>query len=332
MKAKKKKRSRRIIRVLLALLLLIVVGLSILLYAPVKTLASLEKVDDFPLYVMRYHGTYFFDLFAEEGTDWVVYRKIYEKVNPDACTSFAALNPESEGVFGRNFDWMHRASLLLFTDPPNGYASVSMVDLFYLGLEGMQEIGWSRRFTLLGAPYATIDGMNECGVAIGQNAVPKREISKDPNKPTLLNSQLARLVLDHAKDVNEAIALITQYNAEFVIPVHFHIADASGNSAVVEYTNGKIDVVRNDNPWQVSTNFLISEKNKPDCWRYNLANESLSKTNGKMSQDEAMGVLEAAKLGNTVWSVVYNLSTGRVQLAMGKDYDKVHNFKLEMGK
>ncbi|MHC4070347.1 MAG: carcinine hydrolase/isopenicillin-N N-acyltransferase family protein, partial [Planctomycetota bacterium] len=172
----------------------------------------------------------------------------------------------------------------------------------------------------------------ECGVAIGQNAVPKREISKDPNKPTLLNSQLARLVLDHAKDVNEAIALITQYNAEFVIPVHFHIADASGNSAVVEYTNGKIDVVRNDNPWQVSTNFLISEKNKPDCWRYNLANESLSKTNGKMSQDEAMGVLEAAKLGNTVWSVVYNLSTGRVQLAMGKDYDKVHNFKLEMGK
>jgi len=261
MKTKKKKKRRRIVKILLVLLLLAVVGLSILLYGPVKTLASLEKVDDFPLYVMRFHGTYLFNFFAEEGTDWVVYRKIYENVNPDACTSFAALDQQGGGVFGRNFDWRHRSSLLLFTDPPNAYASVSMVDLFYLGFEGMQEIPWANRLNLLGAPYATIDGMNEWGVAIGQNAVPQRKIPKDPNKPTLLNSQLLRLVLDHAKDVNEAISLIGQYNAEFLRPVHFHIADASGKSVIVEYTDGKIVVVRQENPWQVSTNFLVSEKN-----------------------------------------------------------------------
>ncbi len=332
MKTKKKKKRRRIVRILLVLLLLAVVSLSILLYGPVKTLASLEKVDDFPLYVMRYHGTYFFDLFAEKGTDWPLYRKIYEKVNPDACTSFAALNQQGGAIFGRNFDWRHRASLLLFTDPPNGYASVSMVDLFYLGFEGMQEIPWSNRFNLLGAPYATIDGMNECGVAIGQNAVPRRKIPKDPNRPTLLNSQLLRLVLDYAKDVNEAISLIRGYNAEFIVPVHFHIADASGESAIVEYTDGKIVVVRQENPWQVSTNFLISEKNKPDCWRYKLVNETLRKVEGKILQEEAMRVLAEAKLDHTVWSVVYNLSTGQIRLAMGKDYEDVHSFKLEMNK
>ena len=234
-KAKKKKRRRRIRRVLLAFLLVTVLGLSALLYGPVKTLASLEKVDDFPLYVMRFQGSYLFDFFAEKGTDWVVYRKLYKMVNPDACTSFAALNPEGERVFGRNFDWRHRASLLLFTDPPKGYASVSMVDLYYLGLEGKQKIPWSRRLSLLAAPYATIDGMNECGVAVGQNAVPQRKFPKDPNKPTLLNSQLLRLVLDHAKDVNEAITLVQQYNADFVIPVHLHIADVSGKSAIIEY-------------------------------------------------------------------------------------------------
>jgi hypothetical protein len=27
-------------------------------------------------------GAYFFDLFAKAGTDWVVFRKLYEKVNP----------------------------------------------------------------------------------------------------------------------------------------------------------------------------------------------------------------------------------------------------------
>jgi hypothetical protein len=178
-------------------------------------MASLEKVDDFPLYVMKYRSEYFFDYFVELGTEWCLYQEIYEKVNPDACTSFVTLNPESEKIFGRNFDWKHKASLLLFTEPSDGYASVSMVDLYYLGLEGMQEIPWSKRFILLGAPYATIDGMNECGVAIAQNEVPKRYTPKVPDRPTLLNSMMVRLVLDYASNVDEAIALILQYNIEF---------------------------------------------------------------------------------------------------------------------
>jgi len=331
MKKEKKKRHRRIRKVLLVLLLAFVVGLFALLYHPVRTMASLEKVDDFPLYVMRYHGEYFFDLFAERGIEWGPYQKMYKSANPDACTSFAGLNPQSNAIFGRNFDWIHRSSLLVFTDPPNGYASVSMVDLYYLGLEGMQEIPWVKRLILLGSPYATIDGMNECGVAIAQNAVPRRQTPKDPNRPTLLNSQIARLVLDHARDVDEALTLIRQYNVNFAdTPVHFHIADASGKSAIVEYVDSGITIVRNDRPWQVSTNFLLSEAQRPDCWRYNKATESLSEVQGNISQGEAMRLLHNTSLDNTTWSVVYNLTTGQIRLAMGKDYDQVHTFNLEM--
>ncbi|MHC4751039.1 MAG: carcinine hydrolase/isopenicillin-N N-acyltransferase family protein [Planctomycetota bacterium] len=334
MKAVKTKRHKYLKKVLIALLLLAAVGLvvlSALLYCPVRTMASLEKVDDFPLYVMRYRGTYFFDLFAEEGIEWWPYRKMYEKVNPDACTSLAALNPDGDAVFGRNFDWRHRASLLLFTDPPNGYASVSMVDLYYLGLEGMQEIPWDKRFILLAAPYASIDGMNECGVAIAQNAVPLRQTPKDPNKPTLLNSQIVRLVLDNARDVDEALALIQQYNVDFEgACVHFHIADATGKSAIVEYVDGGVAIVRDDKLWQVSTNFLLSEAQQPDCWRYNKATESLGEAQGNISADEAMVLLQDTSQGSTVWSIVYNLSTGQIRLAMGKDYDQVHTFKLKM--
>ena len=271
MKTAKKKRKPRKLRkkILVALLFLFVMGLitlSVLLYGPVTALASLEKVDDFPLYVMRYNGEYFFDFFAKRGVEWGPYRKVYDKLNPAACTSFAALAPKADAFFGRNFDWKHRSSLLLFTDPPNGYASVSMVDLFYLGLEGLQEIPWARRINLLGSPYATIDGMNECGVAIAQNAVPRRNTPKDPNRPTLLNSQIARLVLDHAKDVDEALTLIRQYNITFAdTPVHFHIADASGKSAIVEYVDGGISVVRDDKPWQVSTNYLFRKRFSPNA-------------------------------------------------------------------
>ena len=328
---KRRGRLKRVCRVLAILLAVALVALAALLYNPVRTLATLEKVDDYPLYVMHYKGTYLFDFFAEDGLDEPLYRKIYEAVNPDACTSFAALSPGNDAVFGRNLDWTHRSSMLLFTDPPGGYASASMVDLYYLGVEGMQSIPWSKRFALLAAPHAAIDGMNEYGVAIAQNAVPRRNTPKDPNKPTLLNSQIIRLVLDHAKDVNEALTLIRQYNVEFAgPPAHFHIADASGASAVVEYVDGGIAIVHDDQPWQVSTNHLLSEEIKPDCWRYTTASQALEAAQGSLSQEQAMDVLKAVKQNHTVWSVVYGLSTGQIRLAMGQDYENVHAFQIEM--
>jgi predicted choloylglycine hydrolase len=334
MKGQKKKRSKLIKRTLTALLILavvVIIALFALLYCPVSTIASLEKVDDYPLYTMKYRGGYFFEYFARRGTEWPVYRKVYEMANPDACTSLAALNPKSDAVFGRNFDWKHRASLLLFTEPPDGYASVSMVDLYYLGLEAMQQIPWSKRFILLASPYAAIDGMNECGVAVAQNAVPKRNTPKDPNKPTLLNSQIIRLVLDHAADVNEALKLIKGYNVDFAdVSVHFHIADKSGQSAVVEYIDGGISIIRSDKPWHVSTNYLFSEPNQPDCWRYQKASAALSQAHGSITQEKAMNLLKDTAQNNTVWSVAYNLDSGRIHLAMGKNYDKVHTFSLKM--
>jgi len=324
-KTKRHKIIKRALKILLLLLAVVIVALAALLYAPIRTMASLEKVDDFPLYVMKYRGGYFFDLFAEEGIEWSVYQKLYKAANPDVCTSLAALNPDGKAVFGRNFDWKHRSSLLLFTDHPKGYASVSMVDLYYLGLEGMQEIPWSKRFILLAAPYATIDGMNECGVAIAQNAVPRKNFPKDPNKPTLLNSQIVRLVLDHAKDVDEALNLIRQYNIDFADTcVHFHIADVSGKSAIVEYMDGGISIIRGEKNWQVSTNFLFSEPQQPDCWRYNKASESLAKLQGDITEGQAMNILQGTSQESTTWSIVYNLSTGGINLAMGK----VHTFEL----
>jgi penicillin V acylase-like amidase (Ntn superfamily) len=257
-------------------------------------------------------------------------------VNPDACSSFAAYGDANNAVFGRNFDWVHRSSLLLFTDPPGGYASVSMVDLYYFGLEGMQEIPWKKRFNLLGTPYAIMDGMNEWGVAVGQNAVSKKKLPYDPNRPTLISNQLMRAVLDHARDVNEALELIQQYNPYFpVVYCHLHIADASGDSAIVEYVDGKMVIVRNDKSWHVSTNFLLSETTQvPQTmgyWRYNKANDQLAKTKGRLSQDEAMKLLQGVSQENsTTWSIVYNLSTGTIQVAMGRDYEQIHTFSLRM--
>jgi hypothetical protein len=50
---KRRRIGRRILRVLLILFVVIVLGLSIALYNPVRTVASLTRVNDYPLFVMK---------------------------------------------------------------------------------------------------------------------------------------------------------------------------------------------------------------------------------------------------------------------------------------
>ena len=147
----------------------------------------------------------------------------------------------------------------------------------------------------------------------------------------MLNSQIIRLVLDHAADVDEALALIQKYNIEFAnTSVHFHLADASGKSAIVEYIDGGVSIVRDDNLWQVSTNYLFSEPQQPDCWRYETASKALREAQGNISQEKVMSLLKDTSQDHTTWSVVYNLENGQINLVMGKNYDRVHTFNLKM--
>jgi hypothetical protein len=108
------------------------------------------------------------------------------------------------------------------------------------------------------------------------------------------------------------------------------LPNSSGKSAIVEYIDGGVAVVRNDNPWQVSTNYLFSEPQQPDCWRYQTASNFLREVQGNISQDKAMNLLHDASQDTTVWSVVYNLKSGQINLVMGKNYDRIHTFSLKM--
>jgi hypothetical protein len=58
--------------------------------------------------------------------------------------------------------------------------------------------------------------------------------------------------------------------------------------------------------------------------------QELAGTEGNVAPHRAMALLEAAKQSSTVWSVVYSLSTGRIQVALGRDYEDVHTFQLPM--
>jgi len=254
------------------------------------------------------------------------------------CSLFAALGDEGNRLYGRNFDWEFSPSLLLFTNPPDGYASVSMVDIAYLGFagskaQGLTELPLEELHRLLESPGWPFDGMNSQGLAIGMAAVPAGNMRPDPGKPTIDSLMIIREVLDQAADVGQALDIFTRYNIEMGggPPLHYLLADVSGEAALVEFYQGEMQVMLNHEPYHLATNFLLSATGSPDgqCWRYDLLKERLSAEQGVLSSAQGVELLSGVAQDNTQWSVVYDMTSLEVRVAPGQQYDQVYIFSLK---
>jgi len=321
----------------------------------VATLDSLQKVDDHPLYTMRYIGAY--DARAPLGS--VIASREAAKQSPNrnveiassqnpflamtkpawGCSLFAALGDPGAMLYGRNFDWDHSPAVLLFTEPPNGYASVSMVDIAYLGFTGnransIADLSLAERRALLRAPSLPFDGMNARGLVVGMAAVPPGNMAHDPSKPTIDSLRVIREMLDHAATVDEAVALMRRYNIDFTggPPIHYLVADASGRAALIEFYQGKLIVLPNGTQWHHATNFIRSsvENAQGQCWRYDSLARQLTLAQGRANGQDAMKLLRDVSQNNTQWSIVYGMSTGEIRVTMGRRYENAHTFKLKM--
>jgi hypothetical protein len=143
-------------------------------------------------------------------------------------------------------------------------------------------------------------------------------------------------MLDHAGDVDEAVAIVRRYNISMSggPPLHYLIADPSGRAALIEFYQGKLVVLSNDNPWHLATNFLRSALNgsaEGQCGRYDAISRQLAKTAGRLSAQETMRLLEDVSQKITQWSIVYGISTGEVNVTMGRRYGDPHTFHLDHG-
>ena len=300
------------------------------------TLASLTKVDDYPLYTMRYDSMVRSNGFSRPsapGTTTVV------TTNPGwACSLFAALGNAENRLYGRNFDWDFSPALLLFTDPTDGYASASMVDIAYFGFSDraadLTKLPLADRRALLEAPSWPFDGLNEAGVAVGMAALPQAEAPYVPGKPYIGSLRLIREILDHAATVDEAVAIIGSYNLGWDggPPLHYLVADKSGRAALIEFYNGQTIVRPNEGAWHAATNFTrsaVAGDAAGTCWRYDSLVRRLTDSGGRLAVGESLGLLQAVAQPSTQWSVVYGLSSGQVDVVMGRRYNRVHTFRLD---
>lgn len=310
----------------------------------IATLTSLEKLDDHPLFVMHYAG----DHPAPEISGGIVNKELVSAGTSEirgltwGCTLFTAMGDPDTLLYGRSFEWRYSPAVLVFTDPSDGYASVSMVDIEYLGFgsEDLTKLSLEERAALLYVSVIPFDGMNETGLAIGMAAVPSGNMKSDPKKPTIGELGVIRKVLDHAATIDEVVDIIAAYNIDMGdVPIHYLVASRAGDSALIEFYRGKMSVLRSEEPWQVATNFLVTATNgNPlgECRRYDLVSQGLEDAKGIIDIRQAMDFLEKVSQdspsddADTQWSVVYEMNTGGVNIVMDRKFDgEIYKLKLE---
>ncbi len=309
-------------------------------------LKSLKLIDDFPMYTMKYEGEYSWSSKINMAGSTYKTREIIQNHSLSfqftwGCSLFAALGNSQTFLYGRNFDWNFSPALLLFVKPAQGYASVSMVDITYLGYEGERAknlLGLSieEQQALLDAPSLPFDGMNEKGLVIGMASVPAGNMPDNSQKSNIDSLLVIREMLDHAATVEEAVDILGKYDIDMgSVPLHYLIADRSGDAVLIEFFQGEMFVQNNENPWHLATNFIVAEssdKARDRCHRYDKITAVMEDNLGNLSISQAFSLLEDVSSGDptygTQWSIVYDITSGGISVVMGRNYEKVYTFNL----
>lgn len=294
--------------------------------------------------------------------------------NP-GCSAFAVPDAESiDFLMGRNYDFRHTDStaiqgkfyvpttaILVHTAPEGGKKSISLVDGVTLNkayAQGFYGNGDADISSLMGLPYAPLDGINEDGFAIGVLALNERATQQNvPGKKNITTTVAIRMLLDKASTVKQAIEMLKQYNmnmsgqGEFN-NYHYFMADATGDYAIVEYTipTGDniprvMEVFTANDTARCVTNFYVAPSmiGTTDGWgsnhgkaRYETMRNVLRAKRYTLRENDAMDLLRAVSqppteeyTSQTQWSSLYNLTERSLRLCILRDYAKEYNFKVE---
>lgn len=405
MEEKTKRRTPKWVKILAIVLCAILILLCALVGAAaivwrneLATLSSFRKIvdrdpthQDGAVYRMDISGDFYFDDFLEQGgasgdeelitfiTNSITRGLIDMTIEQSeiACSAFTAVTPEGDVLFGRNYDFSQTNTALVFTEPGNDrYASVSTVDLQFLGMKTDRDVeGLLNKITCLAAPYAPLDGVNEkglsCGIFMSYQGAETVATDQQTDNPDITSTTMMRMILDYCATVEEAIEMIEGYDMHDSAQTSFHymIADATGASAILEWTNGtdstdndgsarELHIIRNIDEdfyadsgrtaeYQWITNFILQPgyyeegDEMPGSDRYEHIGNQLAAVNGVVEDEQAaMDILASVGRRNwnnddsngiTVHSVVYNLTDQTVMWVANEHYgSEEHTFTFSL--
>nr|WP_096335007.1 linear amide C-N hydrolase [Thiopseudomonas alkaliphila] len=177
----------------------------------------------------------------------------------DACTRVVYLGEGDRIITARSMDWKKDIETNLW--------------IFPRGIERNGEVGpnsikWTSKYgSVISSGYdiATTDGLNEKGLMANVLWLveSKYPTFTEKSKPGLTLAAWAQYVLDNFATVEEAVTALKQEPYTIVtaeVPgetrlatLHLSLSDASGDSAIIEYIDGK-QVIHHNRTYQVMTN------------------------------------------------------------------------------
>jgi penicillin V acylase-like amidase (Ntn superfamily) len=175
------------------------------------------------------------------------------------CTRLTYLGPDNIVLTGRSLDW---------TVPMDTSIWVQPAGIERNGAAGPDSLQWTSKYgslTAVGYGAATIDGFNERGLLVNVLYLAEADYGTAadyPGKPTVSVAGWGQFVLDNYATVAEAVAGLRQEPIRVVtlmLPdnnpavAHLSLSDPSGDSAIIEYVNGKQQIYHSRD-YQVMTN------------------------------------------------------------------------------
>jgi len=249
-----------------------------------------------------------------------------------ACSTFLLKDDKGNPFFGRNFDF------------PVGMGHI------HINLKGMEktsfQMGNEQPFTWI-SNYGSISfnqngrefpygGMNEAGLVIEQMWHQEAQYPEPDHRHGLTELQWIQYQLDNSATVEEVLKsneYIRVSNAS-VATLHFLVADETGNTAVIEYINGKMSVrtsvelkypVLTNCSYDVSIDYMSRKESNPQQefapWTENSSGRFMTAANmlekyQKNPTDPlsfSFDVLESVSQNpGTVWSIVYDISSRNI--------------------
>ena len=188
--------------------------------------------------------------------------------NGTACTRTLYVGNDGTVITGRNMDWEEDMASNLWILPAGMQRD---------GAAGPKSLRWTSKFgsvVVSGYDAGSTDGMNQAGLvanilylAESQYPTPVKD------RPFLSISTWAQYVLDNFATVNDAVAALQAEPFNMLAPslpngaaaaLHLSISDATGDSAIFEYVDGKL-VVHHGKQFTVMTNSPVySQQLAPD--------------------------------------------------------------------
>jgi penicillin V acylase-like amidase (Ntn superfamily) len=173
-----------------------------------------------------------------------------------ACTRAVYLGADGTVITGRSMDWSVDMGSDLWAFPRGMKRD---------GAAGPNSPKWVSKYGSVvasGYDVGTADGMNEMGLVTNLLYLAESDYGTPDGKPPLSISVWAQYVLDHFPTVAEAVSALRNEPFQVIAPtlpngqgaqLHLSISDATGDSAIFEYIEGKL-VIHHGKQYQVMTN------------------------------------------------------------------------------